>query len=152
LENQVKTRNVTLKIPHWIPTRHQWTEWKKKVKLFFFPYRCNGCNNKLPTKYPQYYTYRAGNHMGSISHGQFAINCFGTQFCAGCLKEYIHQLDLPTENCDLCDNKNTKVIGYHYNKGVIITFLWHWWNGRNYCLTCVDDLLDNAKTKARNGY
>jgi hypothetical protein len=108
-------------------------------------------------EHPVYYKYRTGNHMGYTNvYSDFAVNSFGTKFCAPCLKNYIHQLNLPTGNCDLCDNKNTKVAEYQFNrdkdtdKPTVITFLWHWWNGRKYCLTCVDDLLDNAKV--RNAY
>jgi hypothetical protein len=85
--------------------------------------------------------------------GEFAVNTSGEQLCAPCLKQYIHQLDLPMGNCELCDNRNVNIIDFHWsnwNRKITIMFLWHWWNGRNYCLTCVDDLLDTGKV--RNTY
>ena len=82
------------------------------------------------------------------TQSDFAINAFGKQLCRACLKQYIHQLDLKKGTCELCQTKDTKVIGYHFSKKVMtITFLWHWWNGRDFCLTCVDDLLDTGKVR-----
>jgi hypothetical protein len=145
----MKTRTITFNIPRWVPTRYQWAKWKKKVKLFFFPPRCYACNCKIPVEYPVYYKYRTGHHMGYDNvQSEFAVSTHGTKFCASCLKQYIHQLDLSKGTCELCRAKNVGVFDYHNNKkGTIITFLWHWWNGRNYCLTCVDDLLDTGKVK-----
>jgi hypothetical protein len=84
-------------------------------------------------------------------HSEFAVYATDTK-CATCLKQYIHQMDLDIGigTCDLCNRKNTKVVGYHNNlKGTIITFLWQFWNGRSYCLPCVDDLLDTGNVKNR---
>jgi hypothetical protein len=144
----MKTRTITLKIPRWVPTRYQWMKWKKKVKLFFFPPRCHVCDCRLPVEFPRYYKYRTGYHLGAEAYTDFGVRCYGKQHCASCLKNYIHQLNLPTGRCDLCREQNTKVMSYHYNKEVMtITFLWHWWNGRDFCLPCVDDLLDTGKVK-----
>lgn len=145
----MKTRTITIKIPRWIPTQHQWVKWKKKVKLFFSPPRCHFCQCKLAVEYPVYYKYRTGNHMGYAgTQSDFAVQAFGTKICAPCLKKYIHQLDLPISTCGMCGTKNTKVIGHHWNKNILtISFLWHWWNGRDFCLTCVDDLLDTGKVR-----
>ena len=80
------------------------------------------------------------------ARSDFAVS--GGKICAPCLKQYIHQLDLPIGKCGLCQTKDVKVIDYHNDlKGIIITFLWHWWNNENYCLTCVDDLLDTGKVR-----
>lgn len=96
-----------------------------------------------------YYKYRMGHHLGYDNvRGHFAIKTFGKQMCGTCLKQYIHQLNLKKGTCELCQTKNTKVIGYHFNEGVmVIYFLWHWWNGRYFCLPCVDDLLDTGQVK-----
>jgi hypothetical protein len=95
---------------------HQWMKWKKKVKLFFFPPRCDSCKCKLPVEFPVYYKYRTGNHMGHNNvYSDFAIRA-SAQFCRLCLKNYIHGLDLKKGICELCQTKNTKVIGYHFNK------------------------------------
>jgi hypothetical protein len=147
----MRTRTLTLKVPHWVPTRYQWLKWKKRVKLFFFPPRCHSCKCKLPVEYPVYYKYRKGYHLGyANSLSDFAINAT-KPLCRVCLKQYIHQLKLKKGTCDLCQTKNTKVIGYHFSKeAATIMFLWHWWNGKDFCLTCVDDLLDTGNT--RNTY
>ena len=143
----MRTRTLTLKIPHWIPTRYQWSKWKKRVNLFFFPPRCHSCKCKLPVEYPVYYKRRTGYHLGNTnSLSDFAINT-SKPLCKVCLKQYIHQLKLKKGNCELCQTKNTKVIGYHSSKEMTITFLWHWWNGKDFCLTCVDDLLDTGKVR-----
>lgn len=150
----MKTRplTITFKIPSWVPTRRQLLRYKKQVKLFFFPPRCGSCNCKLPVEYPLYYKHRAGNHMGvDTAYSEFAVYATDNK-CAACLKQYIHQMDLDIGigACDLCNRKNTKVVGYHNNlKGIIITFLWQFWNGRSYCLPCVDDLLDTGNVKDR---
>jgi hypothetical protein len=144
----MRTRTITINIPRWIPTRHQWVKWKKKIKLFFHPPRCYSCNCKLPVEYPIYFKYRTGHHMGYDNiQSEFAVNAHWKKLCAPCLKQYIHKLNLPKSTCDLCQTKNVPTIDYHHSKGMVITFLWHWWNGRNYCLTCVDDLLDTGKVK-----
>ena len=143
----MKTRTIQIKIPSWVPTRYQWLEWKKKVTLFFFPPRCSSCQCKLPVEYPVYYKYRTGYHMGYHNVGSnFEVD--GGKICAPCLKQYIHQLDLPIGECKLCQTKDVKVIDYHNDlKGIIITFCWQWWNYGNFCLTCVDDLLDTGKVR-----
>jgi hypothetical protein len=150
----MRTRTITfnLKVPRWVPTRHQWMKWKRKVRLFVFPPRCGSCECKLPVEFPVYYRYRTGYHLGYPNTlSDFAINTSGKQLCASCLKQYIHQLKLKKGTCELCQTKNTKVIGYHFSKEELtIMFLWHWWNGRDFCLTCVDDLLDSGKV--RNAY
>ena len=148
---RTRTLTLNLKVPRWVPTGYQWRAWKKKVNLFFFPPRCSSCECKLPVEHPVYYKYRTGYHMGYANiQSDFGINTFGKRLCTSCLKQYIHQLDLKKGTCELCQTKDTKVIGYSFSKEMTITFLWHWWNGRDFCLPCVDDLLDNGKV--RNAY
>lgn len=81
------------------------------------------------------------------TYAMFAVDPHDKK-CASCLKQYIHDLSLPIGTCEMCLQTNTKVIEYHYDiKGKTITFLWHWWNGKKFCLTCVDDLLDTGNVK-----
>ncbi len=140
-------RTITIKIPKWIPTRYQLRAWKKKLYVFFVPYRCQSCNCKIPGQYGSYVKPKTGTHPLGYKNvsGMFAISA-SKSWCTKCVKQYIHHLDLPIGNCTMCEKKNTPIMSYHHNTHTrhTITFLWYWWNGSGFCLDCVDDLLDTG--------
>ena len=143
----MKTRVITVKIPKWIPTKYQLRAWKKKLYVFFVPPRCHSCKCKIPDNYGSYVKKKTGTHPLGYRDvcSNFVIRS-SKSWCRNCIKEYIHQLDLPIRHCTLCEKPNAAVIGHHYNRDTnhIITFCWHWWNGSYFCLDCVDDLLDTG--------
>jgi len=143
----MSSRPITIKIPKWIPTRYQLHAWKKKLYVFFVPYRCQSCQCKLTSQYSEYIKRKTGTHpLGYKNcYAEFVIRS-SKLLCNNCIKEYIHQLDLPIGECTICEKQNTATIGYHNDTHTkhTITFCWHWWNGSDFCLDCVDDLLDTG--------
>jgi DNA-directed RNA polymerase subunit N (RpoN/RPB10) len=148
----MNTRTITIKIPKWVPTRYQLRAWKKKLYVFFVPYRCHSCNCKIPDRYGSYVKQKTGTHpLGYKNVCTDLVIKSSKSWCRNCTKKYIHQLNLPIGQCTMCEKQNTAIMGYHYNKDTkqVITFCWHWWNGSKFCLECVDDLLDTGTfTKA----
>lgn len=141
----MKTRKITISIPSWVPTKYQLRDWKKKVKQFFFPPRCVGCKCKVPNEYSNAYgKYTTGTHPLGFKNSQamFIVKVYA-QMCGPCLKKHIHTLSLPNGKCTMCEKKDVPVMGYTSENPTII-FLWHWWNGSQFCLDCVDDLLDTG--------
>jgi hypothetical protein len=70
----------------------------------------------------------------------------GVSWCQDCMKKYVHSLEKKKGTCDICMTKDVDVMGYHFSKenNIVITFLWNHWNGHEFCMKCIDGILDKG--------
>jgi len=140
-------KTITIKVPNWFPTSHDLRQYKRKVKMWLFPPRCQDCRKRVKTTRFYWKQRRTGTHPLGIKNtiSDFAIRS-NKQVCVDCMKKYLHQYLKNNGNCTICEAKDVPVMGYTFTKepANITTFLWHWWNGSTFCMKCVDELLDNG--------
>ena len=145
----MRTLHLKIKVPSWFPTSHDLRQYKRRFKMWLFPPRCVDCNKCVKTS--SFY-WKQRNRIGTHPMGyknckaDFAIRA-SRPYCARCMKWFLHNLSKETGNCTICETKNVPVLGYTFIKepANVITFLWHWWNGSTFCMTCIDELLDKGE-------
>jgi len=141
----LRTLHLKIKVPSWVPTWYDINLFKRAIKFKLNPPKCEKCNKKLGVKSFYYGHMVTGNYYGYQSHQKFAMRS-GVSWCQGCMKKYVHSLEKKTGKCDICCTKDVEVMGYHHDSKnkIIITFLWNYWNGREFCVKCIDGILDNG--------
>jgi hypothetical protein len=145
----MKTLNIKIKVPNWIPTLQNLRQYKRKVMWWLFSPRCVDCKKRLNTNY---YFYWKQNRTGTHPIGIKDIQAdFGMRInrpsCNSCMKTFIHQCSKDIGNCVICETQNVPVLGYTVNRetNTIITFLWVWWNGSTFCMKCIDEMLEKGQ-------
>ena len=141
----MRTIHLKINVPSWVPSRYDLDLFKPKLKFKLNPPCCEKCKCKLDTR-EFYYGHKVnGKYYGYNVNQMFAVRSYA-KWCKACMKKYVHSLEKTKGNCTLCGSKDVDVMGYYYGKEdkVIITFLWGHWNGNEFCMDCVNTLLDNG--------
>lgn len=145
-------KTISIKVPNWVPTSHDFWRYKQKLMKWLYPYRCVDCNKRLKARDFYLTQQRIGTHPIGIKNviGEFGIQANRIS-CVSCMKKFLQQCPKDIGNCTLCETKNVPVMGYTFNREpkLFLTFLWIWWNSGTFCMKCIDDLLDNGE--ANNG-
>lgn len=140
-------KTISVPVPDWFPTKKQLSGYKRKFLKAIFPPRCVDCNIRVRTSSFYWKQLRAGMHPMGFANtiGIFAIRV-NRRSCATCMSKYLHSLPKENGTCTLCTATDVPVLGYTFlkNPTTTVTFLWHWWNGSEFCMKCVDDLLTHG--------
>lgn len=140
-------KTITIKVPNWFPTRYELQRYKRKLKFWLFPPRCEQCKTRMKTSRFYWKQVRIGTHPLGIknTHGEFAIRS-NRRLCVGCMKKHLHQHPKDMGNCSMCETQNVPVMGYTFTKEpqTITTYLWQWWNSGTFCMKCIDELLEKG--------
>ena len=142
-------KTISIKVPNWFPSSYDLRQYKRRFTMWLFPPRCKDCNTRVKSStFFWKQRNRVGTHPLGVKNtmGDFAIRS-NKRLCAGCMKKYLHQHPKDTGNCTICGTKNVPVMGYMFTKepANTTTFLWHWWNAGQFCMQCIDELLDKGE-------
>lgn len=141
----MRTIYLKIKVPSWVPTRYDMELFKRHIKFKLNPPKCEKCKKKLEVR-RFYYGHRvSGKYYGYDTRQMFAMQS-GVSWCQDCMKKYVHSLEKKKGTCDICMTKDVDVMGYHFSKenNIVITFLWNHWNGHEFCMKCIDGILDKG--------
>lgn len=136
---------MQIKVPNWFPTGYQLRQWKRKLNYILFPPRCEDCKTRVKASRFYYKQYRSGTYpTGFKCIADFAIKANRTS-CPSCIKKYLNPTT--TGKCTICETENVPVMVYIFNREpkTSITFLWGWWNSGEFCMQCIDELLEKGE-------
>jgi len=145
-------KTISIKVPNWFPTSHDFWRYKQKLMKWLYPPRCADCNTRL--KHNRFYwtQQRTGTHPLGMKNtvGDFSIQA-NIPRCINCMQKFLRQCPKDIGTCTICETKDVPVMGYTFNREpkLFLTFLWAWWNSGTFCVRCIDDLLDNGHEENR---
>ena len=156
----MKTRKIelTLRIPHWWPQKHQWRAIWKTLLYKFRPDHCHVCKTRIDFN---------GTHFEGTVHGKrVMLTQYGTTLiCGHCLaeriKQYYEHASLNIKKCNCCGEVKRVSAGIidvndRYNLGdeenlankavakrlnLDVRYGMAWWNGFDLCQECICDML-----------